>query len=499
MVRFDLRKNLSRKELCTFVLIILAIVAIVLPISRKIMVLAVETLLNRDLDNSWWEEKLFTVLLIPLLMVFIYLLNYCLLKITHNRNIIYANILFFWVVSNFFIRLNGNFEGYKVSWDNGDFVDCIKGGYGSGTLYGTNYPPLAVLLFRWLHQYLLNDDGTISENAAIYITNMFVMIVILSLCICFYKLIKEEKSSILFLVVLFITSPMLFAIQRMNLMLIALVFSCIFLLTYNSDKRGVRFAGLLSLAISANIKFFPAIYGLILVKEKKWKEAIICAGLGLFLFLAPLLIPKDSPLVTNDYAVCSEESEVNQDETEEIVSEPVSEAVTTSDSSIKKLISSISEFANSDRTIGRTLSMQSVVYNILSPLGVSDRVVRVLRYAITILNAIFMIWAFFKTKRRDYELIILTLFSTFLISTSNWYFLIFLIPAFIEFVSTTKLDNRDSVLAVIWIALLVFRWGFGNVFVLQDWKYVVVLWGYLMVNILLDARQDHYQNKMVVK
>jgi len=43
------------------------------------------------------------------------------------------------------------------------------------------------------------------------------------------------------------------------------------------------------LALAFGIKYYPAIFGLILLKRKKWKDCILSAVLGSLIFLVPMI------------------------------------------------------------------------------------------------------------------------------------------------------------------------------------------------------------------
>lgn len=61
-----------------------------------------------------------------------------------------------------------------------------------------------------------------------------------------------------------------------------------FLCYHNDSSRAKRHLGFLLLAIAANIKIYPAVFGLLLVSNRRWRDCIICFIYGLVLFFIPM-------------------------------------------------------------------------------------------------------------------------------------------------------------------------------------------------------------------
>lgn len=465
------------KGVVLLIILIVSMLILTIPFFRESIVKFAELLLHRDIDNAWWSLKLRDALLGIVSLLLILYLDYGLLKKHFDKKslIISVNILAFFAISNYFIRINGDYFGYGIVWDNGDFVECIRSGYGTGSLYGTNYPPLAVMMFRWLHQYALNSDGTVNEYACLYLTNLFILIVVISYILILKKYIDGTvENSNTVVVSIFFTSSFLFCLQRMNIMYLAAIFTMIFIIYYSSDVKWKRLLALLSLAIAANIKYFPAIFGMLLIKKRMWKEAVICALLGVLIFLTPMLLPVENDVVLTSTMSESRETVMDTSDTK---------------TELEGLIDAVSEFANPERTVGRTLSMQSVVYNILLPFEISTGVVLKIGLVVQVLNSVLMFICFWKTDRKDYELTILSLFSYFWIPTSNWYFTLFLIPAYLEFLKLKDKSKQNILMALLWVCLLTYRWGFANDFYLQDWKSTFIMWLIVMTAVLIEIIQ----------
>lgn len=64
----------------------------------------------------------------------------------------------------------------------------------------------------------------------------------------------------------------------------------VFFVTKDSEKRWVREIGYLCLAFAAALKVYPAIFGFVLIKEKKYKEAFRLAIYGIAVFIISFLL-----------------------------------------------------------------------------------------------------------------------------------------------------------------------------------------------------------------
>ena len=168
-------------------------------------------------------------------------------------------------------------------------------------LANKQYPPLAYLCYypfsrlvnmrpHYEHNYFLN---MVEEPKFMIIYWIVINIVIVTL----FELIYRTKTgnsairvctafSILF------SCPVLFTLERGNIILTVPIFLLIFVFFHDSNNRFIKEISLLSLAIAAGLKMTPAIFGLLLVFNKQWKETIRAIIYGLIFYLAPFLFFK---------------------------------------------------------------------------------------------------------------------------------------------------------------------------------------------------------------
>lgn len=153
------------------------------------------------------------------------------------------------------------------------------------------YPPLARFILWAIGNTLprnLIEAG--AKECRIQSVMLFVLIVIGLLMAVFaiISIMKCRHKWLIYLCIVF-SAPMVYAIERGNLLLIAFVLALFFTAEFESESKLKRDAAYLALALSAGIKVYPAVYGFLLVSKRKWKEAFQLACVGLSVFLFPFL------------------------------------------------------------------------------------------------------------------------------------------------------------------------------------------------------------------
>lgn len=152
------------------------------------------------------------------------------------------------------------------------------------------YPPLACLSYK-LCNLVIPDDvyGTLVTNPTVKSNSIFMkteqafmfplIIYFLITAVIFVFAIQAIKrgsnfEKVLFTSTLFVSAPFLFAIERGNNILIPLAFSLLFVAWNDSKNRIKKEIALISLAIAVGFKLYPALFAVILISEKRWREFI---------------------------------------------------------------------------------------------------------------------------------------------------------------------------------------------------------------------------------
>lgn len=159
------------------------------------------------------------------------------------------------------------------------------------------YPPLANLFYYIVHAFIPENIfslGAVSIRDS-QIGRILIILYMLITFFLFYLAIgKMDKKSndnmrmILFLTILF-SEPMLYTIERANLIIVALIFMMLFCAYYESKNNILKHFAFLSLAIAASIKIYPAVLGLLLLRDRRWKDSFICIIYGILVFFLPFI------------------------------------------------------------------------------------------------------------------------------------------------------------------------------------------------------------------
>ncbi|MFZ4701606.1 MAG: glycosyltransferase family 87 protein [Candidatus Methylumidiphilus sp.] len=179
-----------------------------------------------------------------------------------------------------------------------DFYDCIvmsRGGH--PYLLGSSYPALPNLIFAFFAKLI--PDTTILRaghdavdlRAALVSFMIYCIIVLPALVILIFQ--NKEGGDIekfVMVLLLLLSAPFLFLFERGNILLVSLVTLMAFLFWKNSERPWIRELAYISLAISAGIKLYPAIFGLLLVYDRKYSAALRCMIYGVILFIVPFYV-----------------------------------------------------------------------------------------------------------------------------------------------------------------------------------------------------------------
>lgn len=214
----------------------------------------------------------------------------------------------FWTM--FFFR--GESSYFRFADTGMDFYHSIEYLRGNDPyqLFGTIYPPLANLLFKvcyhlvpikqkmeWQDDYMssaylrrTSNDLRVWMPTAMLFLLFFIVVTLLA-----YAIITNydgRKYHGLFAFLILFNTSYLYALERGNIIILAMTTALFFVLFYDSPNRLARELALFSLAISANLKMYPAVFGLLLLYDKKWKEAVRAIIYGIALFVLPCLFFK---------------------------------------------------------------------------------------------------------------------------------------------------------------------------------------------------------------
>jgi hypothetical protein len=177
------------------------------------------------------------------------------------------------------------------------------------------YPPFIVTFYmvlgRFIMPYVDLKPGTTIDQA-IELTRIsqigiisYLVITLLTfyaLYLIFSKLIKEEgvRKEFMFLFLILLAYPFVYAVERGNSILLALVFCFVFLLGYRSENKIIRCASYIALGCATGIKLYPVILWLLILRDRNYREAGISALIVAALAFVPFIFTDGTPLMLFD-------------------------------------------------------------------------------------------------------------------------------------------------------------------------------------------------------
>jgi len=170
------------------------------------------------------------------------------------------------------------------------------------------YPPLIVVFYsivgRFMIPYVETKPGELLSFALrntqmglltyVFITLMTVFVLYLVVS----RLMEERgiRKELVFAFLVFLSFPLVYAFERGNSIILALVFCFAFLLGYRSENKYVRYASYIALGIAAGIKLYPAILWLLILRDRNYKESAICFAIVSAVLLLPFIFTDGTPL-----------------------------------------------------------------------------------------------------------------------------------------------------------------------------------------------------------
>ena len=163
-----------------------------------------------------------------------------------------------------------------------------------------SYPPLAYLLFYPL-MLVSSVPQKLSYFGGTYYylyyyqplwTMLFVIGLIITLILLYSVCVKQFNNSsgfdgMMTGFALCLSYPVLYTIERGNVLLFAILMLSIYIFYYDSQCKWKKEIALISLAIAAGIKLSPAFLGVLLIHNKDWKAALRTIFYGLIFFIVP--------------------------------------------------------------------------------------------------------------------------------------------------------------------------------------------------------------------
>ena len=182
-----------------------------------------------------------------------------------------------------------------------DFFDHVRRFYlGLDLVYEEGmhacFPPLAYCVYYLISRVLYAENAQAPEDLAVSASGMLVICMLTALFALFFVFALERlltgwkpaaKRALVLL--LFVSYPFWLAIERGNMSQMVLILLMYAVSLRDSEKRAEREAALLLIAVAAGLKLYPAIFGILYLAEKRYKEAFRLVFYGIFFFAFPFV------------------------------------------------------------------------------------------------------------------------------------------------------------------------------------------------------------------
>ena len=181
-----------------------------------------------------------------------------------------------------------------------DFFNSVRDAAQGAEVYTVRhviYPPMANLIYVICACFIpARYNNTVWENRQNWVrfpeAILFIFLFTLILCLIYFFLVYaktngSKKVKFLFASFALINAPVLYMIERGNIIFFCLIALMVYAFTYNSENKVYREIGLLALAFAFSLKLYPVIFGYFLLIDKRFKEAIRCAIYGIAMLILP--------------------------------------------------------------------------------------------------------------------------------------------------------------------------------------------------------------------
>jgi len=180
----------------------------------------------------------------------------------------------------------------------GDFINVVKYTAGRDPYFNTlnglgekPYLPLAYVIMFVLGKIAKYNSSYITLKSWGYTTStIFTLICAVVFFFQLYFLKNGNKlTKLLTIGVMFASGIFLFSFERGNLIFLSAIFTAFYLINYNSSNKVLKEAAFICLALAAALKVYPALLGILLIYDKRYKEAFRVIIYGVVCSFLPFL------------------------------------------------------------------------------------------------------------------------------------------------------------------------------------------------------------------
>nr|MCR5041120.1 DUF2029 domain-containing protein [Clostridia bacterium] len=209
-----------------------------------------------------------------------------------------------------------------------DFFNSLRSASADNVYTERNniYPPLGLLIYKVLGLFIPVELLT-GRRVLLRLNTDAIMLYFLFAFVClilFYGIFssyidslrldgKTSREGKLLTAFMLLSYPSIYCIERGNNFLLSFVCAAFFVFFYRSGNKVVRELALISLAVSAGIKLYPALFGLLLLFDKQYKAAVRAVVYGIVTVAVPAIFfitpASSAPLAVTAFAASGADSE----------------------------------------------------------------------------------------------------------------------------------------------------------------------------------------------
>lgn len=160
---------------------------------------------------------------------------------------------------------------------------------------GAIYPALCYVIYKFLSLFFSPDIADAGAKAmrssapgalmTVFFSQLFFIALVL---FCLYMFRNKSKLyTIAMIISVLFASPIIYQWERANILGLALILLMFYIVEMDSENKVIREMAYICLALSASLKIYPAVFGILLLLEKRWKDAVKTAIYGVIAFFLP--------------------------------------------------------------------------------------------------------------------------------------------------------------------------------------------------------------------
>ncbi len=339
----------------------------------------------------------------------------------------------------------------KILFHNGNYTDLFMDFFNSMRDAGAEdvytarkniYPPLCLLFFK-LCGFLVpeelidlpNKRRTLMQlsESSMMVFFLFAVICVLSMSTLINSYVnrlnwennkKERTYHTVISYMLIVSYPVMYCIERGNIIILSMILTMFFVFFRNSENKWLKELSYIALALAAGIKLYPAIFGIMLLFEKKYKDAAKLVLYGIVAIVVPFVFFMDFNKETLSVPVISAAIQSNK---------ALFAAAGTADSPIINILQNLLSFATKHKS---SLNFSSV--SVQNFIFFFDRDNTVLAKIVCYITEIIAVLALAFVKKRWQQAFLITYLMLNIPSASSAYALTFMIIPFIMFLYDDK-------------------------------------------------------------